>query len=236
MERLSQHDVVVMFLALGTLLAAARVLGETARHLSQPAVLGEILAGILLGPAVLGRLAPGLQGFLFPKSGPAVVALDGMTTLAIVLFLLVAGLEVDLSRVWKQGRTAISVAAFGMVVPFALGLVAAAGAPALMGKEPAADTTIFALFFATALSISALPVIVKTLMDLYIYRSDIGVTITAAAIVNDLAGWIIFGVILGMMGAGSGSHGLGIGWTIGLTLGFAAAVLTLGRWFVHRAL
>lgn len=236
MDKLSQHDVVVMFLALGALLATARVFGEGVRYLRQPAVLGEILAGIALGPAVLGRLAPGLQQFLFPKTGPAAVALDGMTTLAIVLFLLVAGLEVDLSRVWKQGRTAVAVSVAGMVVPFALGFGAAWVAPALMGKEPAADERIFALFLATALSISALPVIVKTLMDLSIYRSDIGVTITAAAIVNDLAGWIIFGVILGLMGGGSQAHGLGVWWTIGLTLGFAAAVLTAGRWLVNAAL
>src|SRR5881409_3442902 len=121
MDKLSQHEIVVMFLALGTLLAAARVFGEAARYLRQPAVLGEIVAGILLGPAVLGHLAPAAEAFLFPKQGHNALALDALTNVAVVLFLLVAGMEVDLSRVWKQGRTALTVSATGMAFPFAVG-------------------------------------------------------------------------------------------------------------------
>src|SRR6185369_3509642 len=104
MDKLSQHEIVVMFLAIGTLLAAARIFGEGARLLKQPAILGEIIAGILLGPAVLGRFAPSLQSFLFPRTGHNALALDVLTTVAVVLFLLVAGMEIDLSRVAKQGK------------------------------------------------------------------------------------------------------------------------------------
>lgn len=236
MEKLTQHEIVVMFLAVGALLAAARVFGETARFFRQPAILGEIIAGIVLGPAVLGRIAPGLQAFLFPRQGHNAIALDALTTVAVVLFLLVAGMEVDLSRVWKQGRTALVVSVIGMAFPFAVGFGAGWIAPATLGREPGADPTIFALFFATALAISALPVIAKTLMDLNIYRTDIGTTIVSAAIVDDLAGWIIFGVILGMMGGAGGAHGGGAPMTIGLTLGFALVVLTAGRWLVNRAI
>src|SRR5690242_6343649 len=141
MDKLSQHDVVFMFLALGTLLLSARIFGEAARYFSQPAVLGEIIAGVLLGPSVFGRFAPQLHEALFPAHGPGAIVLDGFTTLAIVLFLLVAGLEVDLSRVWKQGRVAVAVSLAGMVFPFALGFGAASAAPGLMGKEPHADPT-----------------------------------------------------------------------------------------------
>jgi Kef-type K+ transport system membrane component KefB/mannitol/fructose-specific phosphotransferase system IIA component (Ntr-type) len=236
MDKLSQHEIVVMFLALGTLLAAARLFGEAARYFRQPAVLGEIVAGVLLGPAVLGRLAPEAETLLFPRHGPNAIALDALTTLAVVLFLLVAGMEVDLSRVWKQGRTAIVISVVGMAFPFAVGLAAASLAPDTLGREPGADPTIFALFFATALAISALPVIAKTLMDLNIYRSDVGMTIVSAAIVDDLAGWIIFGVILGMMGGAGGAHGGGAAVTVGLTLAFAAVILTAGRWLVNRAI
>lgn len=235
MSKLTQHEIVVMFLALGTLLAAARVFGETARYFKQPAVLGEIVAGIVLGPAIVGRLLPDLQTFLFPKQGPNAIALDALTTVAVVLFLLVAGMEVDLSRAWRQGRRAIVISLAGMAFPFGVGLVTASLAPGLLGREPGVDPTIFTLFFATALSISALPVIARTLMDLDIYRSDIGITIVSAAIIDDLAGWIIFGMLLGMMGAASG-HGFGPGWTVVLTLGFAAVVLTAGRWLINRAI
>ena len=109
------------------------------------------------------------------------IALDALTTVAVVLFLLVAGMEVDLSRVLKQGKVAIVVSVTGMAFPFAVGFVAGWLLPETLGREPGADPTIFALFFATALAISALPVIAKTLMDLNIYRSDIGITIVSAA-------------------------------------------------------
>jgi Kef-type K+ transport system membrane component KefB/mannitol/fructose-specific phosphotransferase system IIA component (Ntr-type) len=235
MERLDHHAVVVMFLAIGVLLTVARTLGEIARRWGQPAVLGEILAGILLGPAIFGRLAPEATAFLFPQSGPNAIVLDGLTTLAIALFLLVAGLDVDLSRIMRQGRLAASVSVGGMVVPFAIGFGAAWLAWPYLGGLDGSHPLVFALFFATALSISALPVIAKTLMDLSLYRSDIGMVVVAAAIVDDLAGWIIFGVVLGLMGGASAS-GFGVWETVALTLGFAVFALTAGRWLINKAL
>ncbi|HNT89047.1 MAG TPA: cation:proton antiporter [Candidatus Hydrogenedentes bacterium] len=105
---MTQAEVTVFFLALAVLLALARILGEMAVRLRQPSVLGEILAGILLGPTVLGALAPEWSAALFPEQGAFPVALEGVTSLAIALFLLVAGMEVDLSTVWRQGRAATS--------------------------------------------------------------------------------------------------------------------------------
>lgn len=236
---LTSHDLTIMFLSLGVLLTAARVLGEIAQWLHQPSVVGEILAGILLGPTVFGALAGPWQTALFPSEGPGAVVLSGLTTLAITLFLLVAGMEVDLSTAWRQGTTALKVAALGLLVPFGLGFVIAWFAPASMGGHPEADRFIFALFVATALSISALPVIAKTLMDLNLYRSDFGMVIISAAILNDLVGWIIFAVILGMIGNATGQE-IQSGWTIwvtvGLTVGFAATMLTVGRWAINRVL
>jgi Kef-type K+ transport system membrane component KefB/mannitol/fructose-specific phosphotransferase system IIA component (Ntr-type) len=235
MERLTSHEVTVMFLALGILLAAARILGEAARRCHQPAVVGEILAGILLGPTVLGMLAPDWNSFLFPVQGRSALVLDGFTTLAIALFLLVAGMEVDLSTMWRQGKTAATVSVAGMLGPFGLGFCTAWWAPQFFGWEGGTEPLIFALFFATALSISALPVIAKTLLDINLYRSDLGMIVIAAAVCNDLAGWIIFAVILGLLG-NHAAHGLGIGYTIWLTLSFAVLVLTVGRWVIHRLL
>lgn len=232
--RLEPEDVLTLLVAVATLLALARVLGEIARRFRQPAVLGELVAGVLLGPTVLGTLAPAAFTALFPADSAAMTVLDGMSKIAIILFLLVAGIEVDLSTVWRQGRTAISVSVAGVAIPFAVGLGAAYAAPAFFGLQPGADSLVFALFFATALSISALSVISKTLMDLYLYRSDVGMVIIAAAIVDDLAGWVCFAIILGMLGGET--HGFGIGPTIGLTLGFAAFMLTVGRWLIHRCL
>lgn len=228
-------DVTTLFLAVATLLATARLLGELARRLHQPAVLGEILAGVLLGPTVLGALAPDAQAYLFPRSGAVALALEAIGTLAISLFLLVAGMEVDLSTVWRQGRVALGVGVAGLVVPFALGFGAAWLAPEALGAHEGADRLVFALFVATALGISALPVIAKILIDLNLYRTDLGMIVVAAAIFNDLVGWIVFALVLGLMGA-AGHDGGGIGMTIAMTLGFAGGMLTVGRWLVDRVL
>ncbi|NUP90524.1 MAG: cation:proton antiporter [Candidatus Sumerlaeia bacterium] len=235
MQSLTHSQITVMFLAVGTLLLLARAFGEVARRFGQPAVLGEMLAGILLGPTVLGQLAPDLMAALFPREGPNALVLSSFATLSVALFLLVAGLEVDLSTATRQGRTAITVSALGIAVPFALGFGAASLAPASLGGVVHDNPWIFPLFFATALSISALPVIAKTLMDLDLYRTDLGMVVIAAAVLNDLAGWIIFAVILGLIGT-AGGHALPVSMTIALTLGFTAFVLTAGRAAVHRAL
>jgi Kef-type K+ transport system membrane component KefB/mannitol/fructose-specific phosphotransferase system IIA component (Ntr-type) len=236
--KLSEGEIVSFFLALAALLATARVLGEIARKFNQPSVLGELLAGVFLGPTLLGQYWPAATEFLF-NTGHVPLALNGLTTLAISLFLLVAGMEVNLSTVWKQGRVAMTVSALGISVPFLLGLGSALVVPHFfepmaMGREVDADPWIFALFFATALSITALPVIAKTLMDLDMYRSDLGMTIIASATFDDLTGWLIFSVILGMLGHGSGV--MPVWMTISLTVGYAAVMLTLGRWMIHRSL
>jgi len=237
---LNHQEITVLLLSLAVLIGVARILGEIARNFHQPAVLGEMLAGILLGPTVFGSLWPAGQLWLFPAEGPAAVALSGISTLAIVLFLLVAGMEVDLSLVWSQGLTALKVGTLGTIIPFVLGLAGAWFLPTALGREPAADPLIFALFLATAMAISALPVIAKTLLDLNLYRTDFGMIVVSAAIFNDLIGWTVFAVILGMIDGqahqASSGFGTGIAFTVTLTLLYAGLMLTLGRWLIHRIL
>ena len=92
------------------------------------------------------------------------------------------------------------VGVLGTIIPFAFGLAGAWITPIAFGREPDADPTIFALFLATAMAISSLPVIAKTLLDLNLYRTDLGMVVVSAAIFNDLIGWTVFALILGMMG------------------------------------
>lgn len=233
MSVLTHNEITALLLALGLLLASARVLGETAQRLNLPSVLGEILAGILWGPTIFGALAPEWSTFLFPAQGGGALAFDGLTTLAIALFLLVAGLEVDLTTVWRQGRVALWVAIAGMSLPFAIGFSVAWSVPEWLGYQPGVPHLPFALFMATVLSISALPIIAKILMDLNIYRSDLGVTIIAAAVFNDLLGWLVFAMILGMLGA---NQGIPLAHTLWITLVFTASMLTVVPWCIHRIL
>lgn len=234
MTSLTSHDLLALFLALGAILLLARLLGEVARRFDLPGVLGEIGAGILLGPTVLGRLAPELSRDLFPAGGNGAVLLAGMANVGIVLFLLVAGLEVDLSTMWRQGRSVLAIGIAGIAVPFLLGGIAGVALPHFFGAGSGRSAAVFPLFFATALSISALPVIARTLMDLHIFKTDLGMLIIAVAVFNDLVGWLVFAVVLSA--AGAGETALGLGPTVLVTLGFTAAMLTVVRALLHRCL
>jgi len=235
MEKLTPHNIMLMLLSLGILLGVARILGELAQRFHQPAVVGELLAGVLLGPTVLGTISPCLELFLFPPIGANAIALDTISTLAIVLFLMVAGIEVDLSTIWKQGRVGLKVGITSIIIPFFVGFFTAWMLPQAFGKEPNVNQFTFALFLATAMSISALPVIAKTLMDMDLYRSDLGMVVVSAAIFNDLVGWIVFALVLGLMGGGAGGENHIIR-TIIMTLTFAGTMLTLGRWLIDKVL
>lgn len=229
---LGAHDVTRFLLAIGVLLLVSRALGEIARYFGQPTVLGEMAAGILLGPAVLGRVLPGVSAWLFPAHGPTFAMLLGLQTLAVVLFLLVAGLEVDLGRLARTRRTALTVGLLGTLVPFALGWLGARSAPLAFGFEPGLDVEAFALLVGVVCSVSALPVIARTLLDLGLYKSDFGMLVIASAIVTDLLGWIAFAVLLDAAGdTGASAWGMAA-----LAVGFTVFMLTVGRWIVHRVL
>jgi Kef-type K+ transport system membrane component KefB/mannitol/fructose-specific phosphotransferase system IIA component (Ntr-type) len=195
-----EHDILVFLLSLGVLLSAARLLGELARRLGFPLVFGELASGILLGPTVLGRTAPNAQHWLFPGGVPQTM-LAGYTNVAVVLLLVVAGLEVNLSIVRKRGRSALLTSFMGIAMPLAGGVVLGVLLPDSDLVRPD-HRTLFALFMGVALSISALPVIAKTLLDLGLFKTDVGLLVMAAAMIDDLVGWLSFSVLLGPMQGG----------------------------------
>ena len=311
---LSYEQITVFLLAFGVLLGTARLFGEIARKFGQPTVLGEILAGVVLGatvlgnPAILGEDGVNVQFYewLFPTyelddsgepkkinyavdiTGPnnepftieqqesthaelafdieesgrvsafityekkydgGFLSMSMFLNLAAVFLLLVAGLEVDLSIVWKQGKAALWVSLMGMVVPFAFGYGLAYAIPEVIGYDPDSDLLFpFALFLGIAMSITALPVIAKILMDLNMFRSDMGMLIMSSAMVNDLLGWVGFAMVLALVagatavgadaggGAAGGSATADLLATVGWTLLVVGGLLTVGRWLIHRIL
>jgi Kef-type K+ transport system membrane component KefB/mannitol/fructose-specific phosphotransferase system IIA component (Ntr-type) len=235
MDHLAPHDVMAVFLALATLLASAKFAGELVKKFNQPSVLGEIIAGILLGPTVLGHYKPAVYGLLFPHHGPVALVLDGVTAISVVFFLLTAGIEIDLSSIFRQGKSALLVSSFGMVIPFAFGFLAAGVFPRFLGADDGTDRLVFALFIGTALSISALPVVARILMDLGLLQTEMGTIVMSSAMFDDLVGWILFGLVLGMMHP-QADAGHGIRHTIVLVLSFAVLMLTVGRWLIHKIL
>jgi Kef-type K+ transport system membrane component KefB/mannitol/fructose-specific phosphotransferase system IIA component (Ntr-type) len=192
---MTEHDTLVFLLSLAAMLAVARLLGEFARWLGMPLVVGEISAGIVLGPTVLGRVVPGAQAWLFPN-GTVQSMIGGYSTIAVVLLLVVVGLEVDLGVLRSRGRSAALTGLLGMVLPFACGVALGLLLPDSDLLDPSRRTTV-ALLLGVALSISALPVIAKTLLDLGLFKSDVGLMVMASAMIDDLAGWLALSLLLG---------------------------------------
>jgi Kef-type K+ transport system membrane component KefB len=221
----NEHDVLVFLLSLAALLGVARVLGELGRAIGLPLVVGEIAAGVLLGRTGLGAVWPRGYAFLLPE-GPPAAMLGGYTTIAVVLLLVVAGLEVDLGIVARRGRSALLVATLGMLVPLAGGFALGHLLPG--GLAPPERRMLFAVFMGVALSISALPVIAKTLLDLGLFKTDVGLLVMTAAMINDLVGWVAFSVLLGPLRGGRLELAR-VALTVALAAGFAAACLVAGR-------
>ena len=232
---LTTHDIAIFLLEIGLLLGLARFLGEIARRYGQPMVVGEIFAGIVLGPTVFGTVAPEFQRTLFPSSDAVIITMDGLTTVAVVLLLLVAGIEINLPSVWRQRKTAFLVSALGMVLPFSIGYAVAWQFSGFFGIEPGGDKVVFALFIGTALSISALPVIAKTLMDMNLLKSDMGMLVMASAALNDIIGWIIFSIIISLL-SGVNGHGRHPAVTIVYVAVFVGFMLSVVRWLFNRVL
>ncbi|MGE4496335.1 MAG: cation:proton antiporter [Deferribacterales bacterium] len=233
--KLTPNELAVMFLSLGILLFTSKLFGEIAKKYGQPSVLGEILAGIILGPTVLGFFAPGVTDFLFPSEGIRKAVMDSIATISIVLFLLVAGMEADIGTIRKQGRLVFNIGISGIIFPFAVGFAVTYFMPGLFGMDEGQETLIFALFVATALAISALPVIAKTLMDLNYYKSELGMVIVASAIFNDIVGWMMFAAVLSLAGNGDAQH-MPLYVTLGLTILFTVFMITVMRRVIHRIL
>ncbi|MEM1107145.1 MAG: cation:proton antiporter [Planctomycetota bacterium] len=257
---LEVSEITRLLLAMAVLLGLARFMGELARQFGQPTVLGEILAGILLGSTVFGAIAPGSYEWLFPTNpGSAIaVAEEGFIVMSATLLLLVVGLEVDLSTVWRQGKAMVSVSAFGIVIPMAIGSSLGWFAPGILGvPDPSTELKLpLAIFVGIALSITALPVIAKILMDLNLAKSDMGMLVISSAMLNDLVGWIGFAVVLALLPVAApettaavvdgvahaaekaveASGGGDVLVTIGLTLGFLAFMMTVGRYLAHKSL
>ncbi len=231
MGELVGAELTSFLLGLAVLLGAAHLLGEAARRWGQPMVIGEMVAGVLLGPTVLGWLAPEAQHWLFPHTGPAATALDGIVILAVTLLLMVAGMEVDLSRVWRQGKATGSIALASVLVPLVVGGCLAWLAPSFWGMPRGGQPIPFAIFFGTALAVSALPVIAKILLDLDLFQSDFGVLVLISASLTNLFAWLIFAIMLG-----GREGGMSMAYVVVLTLSFAVFMLTIGRWIADQCL
>ncbi|MEU2753184.1 cation:proton antiporter [Streptomyces albidoflavus] len=230
---LGSHELLMFLLQVGLLLGAAVLLGRLARRLGMPSVVGELCAGVVLGPSLLVPLAPGFAEWLLPQGPGAMHLLDAVGQIGVLLLVGITGMNVDLGLVRRKGRAAVLVSMGGLVVPFAGGVAVAAAVPAALLVE-GTDRTVFALFAGVALCVSALPVIAKTLLDMGLLHRDIGQLTIGASVLDDIAGWLLLSVVSAM--ATTGVQGAAMVWTVLSLLAFVLCAWFAGRPLVARLL
>ncbi|MEX2595138.1 MAG: cation:proton antiporter [Anditalea sp.] len=233
MDSLNHSEVIKLLLQLSIMLAMARIFAETARKFKQPAVIGEIIVGIILGPTVFGLAFPDIFTFLFPSEGGSAIVLDGLVQISVVSLLFIAGLEVELNVVWSQGKRALQIALFSIFTPLLAGFAFALTFPEILGLS-GDQPLVYALFFGLSISITGLAVIARILMDLELFKTNSGLLMIGSAMIIDVLAWIIFSVILSLKG--DSPEGMGVILTIALTLVFTFIMLTVGKAFINKVL
>jgi len=212
------------------ILLACRVVGALARRLGQPQVVGEMIAGVFLGPSLLGLLAPGLQQTLFPKESLKVLYVGAQ--LGVGLYMFLVGVEFDVATFRSRARSAATVSFAGMAAPFVLGAVLAIGLVKVPGLFSERATLFEAmLFLGAAMSITAFPMLARIIYERGLTGTSLGTLALAAGAIGDAGAWCVLAIVLASFGAGPMVAVKAIG---GGTL-YALLVLTIGRklltWF-----
>lgn len=216
-----QEPLTILLLQVIVIIVAARLIGLLFRKLGQPAVIGEMVAGIILGPSLLGTLFPAVQSFLFPASSMGL--LKALSQLGVILFMFVVGLDVNLQHLRVKAHTAVLISHASIMVPFLMGI----GLSLLIYTSlapPHISFTAFALFIGVAMSITAFPVLARIIEERGLAKTFLGTTAIACAAVDDVTAWCILAIVVAIARAGGiGSSLL----TILATLLFIAAMLFL---------
>lgn len=225
---LSEHEVLIFLIQLALLIGVARLFGAVARRLGQPSVVGELLAGVALGPSLFGRTAPGAFEWVFGEETVTSV-IFGLSWLGVIMLLVVIGFETDLGIIRRFRTAALAVSTGALLVP--LGVV---GALAFVVPEnfigEGTSIAVFAGFLALALSVSALPVVAKILSELGFLRRNFGQITLAAGMTMDAVGWLLLAALSGI--AQDGFDPVLLAQSFGGLVVFLVLLLTLGRWFL----
>ncbi|WP_096685158.1 cation:proton antiporter [Ichthyobacterium seriolicida] len=237
---MDHKDITYFFLSLGVILIFSRLLAEIFKLIKMPSVVGEIVAGIILGPTILGYFFPNTFDLLFPfvnypeAYNSVSIAMDSIISISLVMLLFVAGLEVQLPMVIERGKNALIITFFGMLIPICAGYAVVWSLPDMFVINDSFDKNTYSLFIGIVLSITALPVIARIMMDMNIFKTRMGMTIIASAMVIDLLGWLIFSVILSVID--SSAEKKSIWQTVISIISFGSIMLTVGTKIVNSGL
>lgn len=186
---------------IAVLIFVGRLLGELMQRLGQPAVIGQLLGGVLLGPSLFGLLWPSAQHALFPADPHRMSMINAIAQLGILMLLLLAGMETDFGLIKRVRRAALSTSISGIALPFVCGYLLGESLPASLLPQPQ-YRLITALFLGTALSISSVKVVAVVVREMNFARRNLGQIILATAIIDDTVGWIIIAVTLSLAARG----------------------------------
>ncbi|MFG2231275.1 cation:proton antiporter [Streptomyces sp. NPDC048723] len=196
-QPIAAHSLLVFLLQVGVLLLSAILLGRLAAKFGLPAIVGELSAGVLLGPSLFHWMAPDIAGWLLPSQPDQAHLLDAVGQVAVLLLVGLTGIDMDLGMVRRRKATALRVSLAGLIIPFALGI--GLGYPLVRLLDTGTqDKHVFALFLGVAMCVSAIPVIAKTLMDMNLIHRNIGQLTLAAGMVDDAFGWFMLSVVSAM--------------------------------------
>jgi Kef-type K+ transport system membrane component KefB len=222
-ENLS-HPLPHLLIQIVLVIAVARAFGAIARRLGQPSVIGEMAAGIALGPSLMGALAPGLFDRLFPATSLGTLQL--LSQLGVILFMFIVGLDFSWQHVRHRAHTAVVISNVSIVIPFALGAMAAL---ALYREHAPAGIPFqaFALFMGIAMSITAFPVLARILAERNMAATPVGAMALTCAAVGDVTAWVLLAFVVAVVTA-EGSLA-GVATMVAMTAGFVALMLLVVR-------
>ncbi|WP_233223419.1 cation:proton antiporter [Amycolatopsis sp. CA-128772] len=228
---INAHQLLVFLLQIGVLLGCAVLLGRIAAWFGLPALVGELTAGVLLGPSVFGSLLPAVSAWLLPPDPGQAELTGAVAQVGVLLLVAITGAHIDLELVRRRRRAVGLVSLGSIVLPLGLGLSMGFLLPdALMA--PGVGRPVFALFVGVAIAVSALPVIAKTLLDMRLLHRDVGQMIIGAAAVSDVVGWLLLSVVSAAVvhaGLDAGSLLLSVGVLLAVVTATLLAMLALGR-------
>lgn len=220
-----------ILLALVAMIVTGRLLGMAFKYIGQPPVIGEVVAGILLGPSLLGLVAPQFASYLLPQS--VAPTLGVIAQLGVILYMFVVGLELDPETLKERGHSTVAISHASIVTPFILGsLLALLLYPRL--AEPHVPFTVFALFLGAAMSVTAFPVLARILTDRGISRTPLGVVALTCAAIDDVTAWCLLAFVVGVAQAQVQMSFLVIVWTATyLAAMFLIVRPILKKWVLH---
>jgi Kef-type K+ transport system membrane component KefB len=231
---LAAKPLLVFLLALVVLLLLARLLGSLAERLGLPAIVGELMTGVILGPSLLGHLAPGVSGWMLPAKPDQMHLIDAVGQLGVLLLVGITGTHLDVGLLRRQAFTATAVSVCGLVVPLSLGVATGLLVPASLTANGRSGHWVFALFLGVAMCVSAIPVIAKTLSDMRLLHRNVGQLTLAAGMIDDAVGWLLLSVVSAAATVGVSAGRVGL--TLAYLVGFVAVGASAGRLLVRRVM